>query len=239
MRIILLLILFSGLALTTRAQEVNPTELAQKVMDSMGGQKAWDKTRILSWNFFGARTLTWDKWTGDVRIDLADPSTVYLLNINTMKGRVQVKGQEITQPDSLAKLIEQGRSIWINDSYWLIMPFKLRDPGVKLTYLGKAMTEDQKEAYQIELTFTSVGVTPNNKYWVYISTETNLVTQWAYFANNQDTKPRFTLPWADYQTYGKILLSGERGPRDLTNIQVFSKVDATVFSSFSKPSILK
>lgn len=238
MRIILFISFLSWSCFTTHAQQVNPNELAQKVMDSMGGQKAWDKARILSWNFFGARTLTWDKWTGDVRIDMADASTVYLLNVNTLKGRVQIKGQEVTQTDSLAKLIQQGRNMWINDSYWLIMPFKLRDPGVKLTYLGKTQTEDQKEAHQLELTFESVGVTPNNKYWIYVSTETHLVTQWAYFANATDEKPRFTLPWADYQTYGKIKLSGERGPRDLTQIQVLTKVDPTVFTSFSKPSIL-
>lgn len=238
MRNILFTILFCWSTASLQAQNVNPADIAQKVMDSMGGQKAWDKTRILSWNFFGARTLTWDKWTGDVRIDMADNATVYLLNLNTSKGRVQMKGQEITQPDSLAKLIQQGRNMWINDAYWLIMPFKLRDPGVKLTYLGKTTTEDKKEAHQLELTFESVGVTPNNKYWVYVSTETNLVTQWSYFANYTDEKPRFTLPWADYQTYGKIKLSGERGPRDLTQIQVLPKVDPAVFTSFTKPSIL-
>lgn len=238
MRYILLAFLLLGATLTPQAQEVDPTELAKKVMNSLGGQKAWDQTRVLSWNFFGARTLTWDKWTGNVRIDMADKETVYLFNLNTLKGKVQMKGQEITQPDSLAKLITQGKNMWINDSYWLIMPYKLQDPGVKMTYLGKDKTEDQKEAYKIQLTFESVGVTPQNKYWIYISPETYLVTQWSYFANFQDEKPRFTLPWADYKTYGKIKLSGERGPRDLTQIQVLTKVEPSVFTSFSKPSIL-
>lgn len=238
MRSILFLLFFVSLATTAQSQEVDPKKLAQKVVESMGGQKAWDQTRILSWNFFGARTLTWDKWTGDVRIDLADKSTVYLININTLKGKIQIKGEEITQPDSVAKYVNQAKNIWINDSYWLIMPYKLQDPGVKMTYLGMEKTEDQQDAYKIQLTFESVGVTPQNKYWIYISPQSGLVIQWSYFANFQDEKPRFTLPWADYKTYGKIKLSGERGPRDLTNIQVLSKVDPAVFTSFSKPSFL-
>ena len=82
-----------------------------------------------------------------------------------------------------------------------------------MTYLGMEKTEDQQDAYKIQLTFESVGVTPQNKYWIYISPQSGLVIQWSYFANFQDEKPRFTLPWADYKTYGKIKLSGERGPR--------------------------
>ena len=61
----------------------------------------------------------WDKWTGDVKLDLdnlKNDQTV-LLNINTDKGRVMKNGQEITQPDSVAKYVKQGKSAWINDAY--------------------------------------------------------------------------------------------------------------------------
>ena len=44
--------------------------IADEVMAAMGGRKAWDETRHIAWNFFGARELVWDKWTGDVRIDI-------------------------------------------------------------------------------------------------------------------------------------------------------------------------
>jgi hypothetical protein len=31
-------------------------------------------------------------------------------------------------------LFEKG-SLWINDAYWLVMPWKLQDPGVTLSYV--------------------------------------------------------------------------------------------------------
>ncbi|MFB0947261.1 MAG: hypothetical protein QMB24_14115, partial [Spirosomataceae bacterium] len=77
---------------TETSENVNKTDendpravaIANKVMDAMGGTKAWNNARHLHWNFFGARTLVWDKWTGDVRIDVPAEKATYLLNINTM-----------------------------------------------------------------------------------------------------------------------------------------------------------
>ena len=43
--------------------------IADEVMEAMGGRKAYDNTRFISWNFFGARKHIWDKQTGDVRIE--------------------------------------------------------------------------------------------------------------------------------------------------------------------------
>ena len=63
-------------------------ELADSIMISMGGRENWDKTRYISWNFFGRRNLVWDKAEGNVRIESIPDSTIYLVNVNTGKGRV-------------------------------------------------------------------------------------------------------------------------------------------------------
>jgi hypothetical protein len=211
--------------------------LADEAMDAMGGRKNWDKTRYITWNFFGSRRLTWDKWTGDVRIDYLKNDQTTLLNVNTDKGRVMKNGQELTQPDSVAKYVKQGKSAWINDSYWLVMPYKLKDSGVTLKYMGMDKTEEGADAEKIQLTFDSVGDTPQNKYYVWISPESHMVTQWAYFAKAENEKPNFVLPWKNYKEHGKIMLSGDRGPRQITEIQVFDKLPKTVFESFEKPSL--
>lgn len=144
MKKLLFICILALLGQSLKAQETSDAkaiEIADKVMAAMGGKKAWDETRHITWNFFGARTLTWDKWTGNVRIDFPRDKSVILMNINTDTGKVFKYGAEQTAADSVKKYMKSGKGAWINDSYWLTMPFKLRDNGVTLKYLGEEKTE--------------------------------------------------------------------------------------------------
>jgi hypothetical protein len=208
-------------------------ELADSIMAAMGGRKNWDKTRFISWNFFGRRNLVWDKFEGNVRIESIPDSTIYLVNINNMKGRVQIKGQELTDPDSLQKMLARGKSIWINDSYWLVMPFKLKDSGVTLKYLGEDTLASGVKCNVLELTFENVGDTPENKYRVYVDVNDNLVKQWAYYKDASQDSPSQMWPWDNYKRYDNLLLSADRsdnkGPR---NVRVDEKLPAELFTEF-------
>ena len=206
--------------------------LADQAMQAMGGRKAWDETRYLTWNFFGRRILTWDKHTGDVRIESLPDSTTYLVNINTLQGKVRRQGVDETDPDTLQLLLNRAKSIWINDSYWLVMPFKLKDTGVTLKHLGQDTTLDGRSANLLQLTFENTGDTPQNKYLVYLDQESKLVTQWSFFRDAGQKEPDFTSPWTDYQRHGKILLSGGRGERQLTEIAVLDSLPPHIFTSF-------
>lgn len=219
--------------------DARAVQLADEVMNAMGGRKAWDNTRYIAWNFFGARKLVWDKWSGNVRVDNLSNDQTVILNINTDKGRVFRNGREETDADSVAKYVKQAKGAWINDSYWLVMPFKLKDSGVTLKYLGDDKTEDGKPADVLQLTFRGVGNTPDNKYKVWVDKGSRLVSQWAYFPKSTDEQPRFTLPWADYKRHGGILLSGERGQRDLTDIMVFTGLPGEVFTAFDRPDLTR
>ena len=210
--------------------DIKAIEIADEVMKAMGGREAWDNTRFIQWTFFGFRTLTWDKLEGRVRIEVPRDEAVYLVNVFTKEGKAWENGEEITDPDSLALRTTKAESIWINDSYWLVMPFKLKDSGVTLKHLGPASTA-AGAADLLELTFKEVGRTPNNKYHVWVDQETKLVNQWAFFTNADDPEPRFTMPWLDYQPHGEILLSGDRGERKLENIAVMTEMDDAVFQS--------
>ncbi|WP_394994324.1 hypothetical protein [Emticicia sp.] len=237
-----ILCLFISSIMRVQAQEASDPkaiEIADKVMQAMGGQKAWNETRHITWNFFGSRILTWDKWTGNVRIDFPRDNSVILMNINTDTGKVFKWGSEQTNADSLKKYMKSGKGAWINDSYWLTMPFKLRDNGVTLKYIGEAKTETGKDAYLLQMTFKEVGNTPNNMYKIYVDKESNLLTQWSYFPKSTDEKPGFTRPWTEYKPYGKIILSGERGDRDLTEIKVFEALPESIYTDFKKPNYTK
>jgi hypothetical protein len=87
------------------------------------------------------------------------------------------------------------------------------------------------------LTFENVGLTPQNKYLVYVDKQTHLVNQWAFYRNATDEKPGFVLPWGEYKSYDKLMLSGDRGERDLTDIKVFKKLPKSVYESFEKPTL--
>lgn len=211
--------------------------LYKGVLKAMGGKKNYDKTNIIKWTFFGSRTHTWDKLNNKVRIDYVKENTIILLNMNDQSGKVLKKGKEVSDAAELKMYLEEGRKAWINDSYWLVMPWKLMDPGVTLKYKGVKNTETGDPADVLEMTFDKVGVTPENKYLVFIDQKTHFISQWSHFQKAADEKPRFTMPWKDYKPFGKIMLSGSRGDRSLTDIAVFDILPETVFSSFDKPSL--
>lgn len=207
-------------------------ELADKVIEAHGGKESWNNTRYISWNFLGARDLVWDKYTGDVRIDFPSQNSTYLINIKADTGRVRIGDRELTKSDSLSKYIERGKQIWVNDSYWLVFPFKLKDPGVQLKYEGIDTTKNGLEAETISMTFEKVGFTPQNKYKVYINPETHMILQWDFYRNASDSAASFQNVWSDYQQYGDIMLASKRDERVLGDIKVSQEWDEGVFEEF-------
>lgn len=212
-------------------------DIADDVMEALGGRDAWDDTRYLTWKFFGRRTHVWNKQSGDLRYE--NDGTVVLMNLNTKTGRVWKDGQEVTDPAARKQAIHDAESAWINDSYWMFMPYKLKDTGVTLKYLGKGTTEAGETADVLELTFEDVGRTPENKYHVYVDEESRLVTQWDYYENASDPEPRFQIPWKDWTRHGEILLSASRGERGHENVAVLEDVPDAVFESPEPVNLLQ
>jgi hypothetical protein len=205
--------------------------LADRIMSAMGGREAWDKTRYIKWKFFGRRTLLWDKESAKVRIEIEQGNQVILLDLNQLTGKVFQQGIELTDPDSISFYLAKGERIWINDSYWLVMPYKLKDTGVTLTYVKEDKTQSGELSDVLKLTFENVGVSPDNAYWVWVSKEQDLIKQWSYFTHFTDSLPQFVSPWDDYEQFGQILLAQGRGSRTLTEVAVLTTVPQQTFIS--------
>lgn len=209
-------------------------EIARATLDTMGGEEAWNNTRYISWKFMGGRLHVWDKWSGNHRMEqqTSDGDTlVSLFNINTRNARIYRNGVEITDPEELANQKNRAFSSWNNDTYWLLMPYKMLDPGATLKYLGERAMQDGRMADVVQMTFEDVGVTPDNKYEVFVAKDTGLVEQWTYWRNAADAEPGFTLPWADWQQFGNIMLATNKG-RDLDwSIHVYDELPETVFTN--------
>lgn len=202
--------------------------IADATIAAMGGRTAWDNTRHITWRFFGNRLHVWDKFTGDHRFEAKDLTV--LSNLNDSTGRAWRDGVEITDPAELAEAISSAKGAWINDSYWLVMPYKLKDPGVTLKYIGVQEDPSGNRCDVLQLTFQEVGRTPDNKYHVFVDQESRLVSHWLFWRNFDDADARDLGPWTDWQRHGDILLASGRGKgRGHTGIAVFDKLPASVY----------
>lgn len=207
--------------------------LVAQMLDAMGGAQAWDDLKYVSWTFFGARHLVWDKVNHRVRIESPNNGSVYLVDLKKMTGRYAQNGEEVLNEAMLSKRIQKAKTIWINDMYWLFMPFKLYDEGVTVQYLRTDQTLQGATADVLELTFDQVGETPENKYEIYIDQSDHLIKQWDFFAEASQEEPSRQWPWDNYRDYQGLLLSAERsdetGP---SNVRVYETLDDAVFTSF-------
>lgn len=189
-----------------------PEQLADRVLDAMGGKKAWDDTRFLHFTFAGRRSHWWDRYTGRHRVEgktKEGKAFVVLENINTKEGTAYVDGQK-QEGEEATKLLELGYGTWVNDTYWLLMPYKLRDPGVHLALDGEE-TIDGTTYDKLALSFDHVGLTPGDHYWAYINRKTGLMDRWAFLL--EDAKPgEGPSPWAwqGWQKYGGVMLAPHR-----------------------------
>lgn len=213
-----------------------PKDRIERILDSlemaMGGRAAYEKAQVIEWSFFGYRKLIWDKAGKQVWIEYqqGQPLQIYY-DIKEDTAAVYLDGKSVNDVDSLLMFKTRARRIWINDSYWLVMPFKLRDPGVNISYSGVSSIDSviQEPCHILTVTFDdSVGVTPENKYEVFISLKDRLVKGWKYYNKVTDQEPSIYNPWRNYQNYRDVMFSDVRGfsaHEKLQNIKVYKKIE--------------
>jgi hypothetical protein len=228
------------------ASDPKAVAVADKVMDSLGGKDAWKKTHYIRFDFavdrdgktLVRRAHTWDKWTGRYRLEgqtkEGDP-TVVLMNVNTKEGTAYKKGNKLSGEEE-KKAVEDAYATWVNDTYWLLMPYKMKDPGVILALEGEEKKGD--EAWEkVRLSFDNVGLTPKDQYWAYVNRKTGLVDRWDYVLKGEK-KPPTTFEWKNWKKTGAIMLADDRvNPKDGTRIYfpVLSVPDNVPDSVFTTP----
>ena len=214
-------------AVTPTASDARAIAIADRVMLALGGEAAWNATRYLRFDFAvdrGGQTVmrrahVWDKWTGRYRVEGRDKDgrdVVVAMNLNTKEGQATVAGAAVAG-EELEKTLEAGYAWWVNDTYWLLMPYKMRDPGVVLTLVGTEKKGD--EAWdKVLLTFEGVGLTPKDRYWAFVNAKTSLVDRWEFVLKGEKTPP-VPFDWKGWRAYGRIQLADDRvNPEDGTRI---------------------
>ena len=183
----------------TPASDPRAVAIADQVMQALGGKPAWDKVTGLRWSFEvtvndtprTARHHAWNKQTGWYRVEgknRAGVPFVFIRNLNNDKeGRAWMDGKPIVG-DSLQKLMKRTMSVWINDAYWLLMPYKLLDPGVHLGYEGEV--HDSMGTFdRLSLSFDHVGLTPGDHYWVSVNRKNHRIERWDMMLEGQQPPP--------------------------------------------------
>jgi hypothetical protein len=214
-------------ALTPAGSDPKAVAVADRVMQALGGEAAWNATRYLRFDFAvdrGGKTVmrrghAWDKWTGRYRVEGKDKDgrdVVVAMNLNTKEGSATVGGRPLAG-EELKGALETGYAWWVNDAYWLVMPYKMRDPGVVLALAG---TEKKGEDAwdKVLLTFEGVGLTPKDRYWVFVNAKTSLVDRWEFVLKGEKTPP-VAFDWKGWKAHGRIQLADDRvSPKDGTRI---------------------
>ncbi len=236
-------LLIAGLSLAPQAALAQSTPTADSVLDhltqALGGKQAWDNTHYIRFNFLGRREHWWDKWTGRHRLEWDTKEkqhAVVLENVNTKEGSAWLDGKKV-EGDKAQDLIKNAYAAWVNDTYWLIEPYKLRDPGANVSYAGW-VSLNGKTYDKLAVSFGQVGLTPGDRYWVYVNRDTGLVDRWDYILQDMPKDgPPTSWRWEGWQKYGNIMLAPHRvqiggdHKLELTDIAVFDQLPDTVFTS--------
>jgi hypothetical protein len=172
--------------------------LVDKMIEAMGGSAAWQNARYLRFDWVieregqppGVVRHLWDRLEDRYRVEWQDrdgKQLVALFYVSTRTGTIYVNGEPARDEDA-QKYLDLAYGRFINDTYWLLMPWKLKDPGVNLRYVGPTQVDGQP--YQLlHASFEAVGLTPGDQYWAYINPKTHVMDRWAYFLESFEGTP--------------------------------------------------
>ena len=188
-------------------------ELVERVTEGLGGEEAWESARYFVFEFAGRRAHWWDRYTGRHRVEGTTPEGEEYVVLHDVHdeggaGRVWLDGAEVSG-ERAVELLGGAYAAWVNDTFWLIAPYKLRDPGVHLEAEGSRELDGVLHD-TLHLSFEGVGLTPGDQYWMFIHPETGLVERWEYVLESQEPPPT-AWKWLEWGEYGPgIMLSARR-----------------------------
>ncbi len=220
------------------------------LVTAMGGEGAWEKARQFQFDFVVVKegkevarfSHAWDRYTGDYRLRGVDkagaPYAVYF-NVNTKAGRAFVNGVAVEGAER-DKRLESAYERFINDTYWLLAPWKIFDPGVHLAFDGEKPCPGGGMCDVLRLSFENVGLTPRDVYWIWVARDGSRMIQWQYVLGGA-SEPPTTARWEDWRKLGGVLLSldkpitGEPFEIRFDNVAVAPVRDDALFRSPSGP----
>ena len=168
-----------------KAYNPNADKLAHNMLKAIK-HEAYKNTRYIDWSFKGKRFYKWDKIQHIVEVKWNDAKV--LLHPNDLtKSTVYLNNKEVSYNDNLVK---RALRFFNNDSFWLVAPHKLFEPGI----YRSIRIVDGKEALHVK--YSRGGTTPGDSY-VWILDENYLPTHYQMYLKKMK-KLGTTVTWEDW-----------------------------------------
>jgi hypothetical protein len=239
-----LTVVSAALAFAAAGEDPKALEIARTMMQAMGGQDAWMRAHFVRYDFrvnAGGKVAVdrahlWDKMTGRYRLETKTKDgkpAVTLFNVADKQGTAYVDGKKL-EGAAAAEALKSAYGTFINDMYWLAMPWKWTDAGVHLKSMGRK-TRGAEPYDVVELTFDHVGLTPGDRYNAWVSPKTHLMEHWDYTLQSGN---KGSWDW-EYTTTGGVKLASDHKSDDgksinMGDVRVSDSVDESLFTDPAK-----
>lgn len=150
---------------------IGTVDEAERITDLMFesiNKPAFDSINFIAWNYFKGHRFEWDKKNNQVKVWWDNNRVEF--SPDDLSGKAYVNEQEQTGEEA-SKLINKAWGYFANDSFWLIAPFKARDPGTVRSLV------ETEEGIGLMVTYMTGGVTPGDSY-VWMLDENYRPTAW-------------------------------------------------------------
>lgn len=212
----------SPAAFEVQKSDAKAIELADQVIAAAGGEAAWNKARFISWDqkiAIDDRALEghhdWDRWEGRHR-GVALMNGVEAVAVYEQFGSLAFAtfdGEQVSTAD-VPRLVNEAKKRLAIDAYMLLMPFKLKDPGVVLKYVGEKAEEATPDVATLEVIKVSfepgVGPMPGNVYYVNIKKADHLISSIELIEEGKTEEQRIGYRFEDWTEVAGLKLSLKR-----------------------------
>ncbi|MGI8821365.1 MAG: hypothetical protein ACR2ID_10945 [Chthoniobacterales bacterium] len=188
------LLLLAGSSFAADQSDAKAQQLAQDLWKASGGEN-WAKIVRLQFTFIVEEN--------GKQLASAEHDCDRVAGTDHVKWKGKEATVNVSAPPPQDENGKAAYARWVNDSYWLLAPLKVLDPGVKLTYEG-SKEMDGAACETLRMSFAQVGLTPSDQYVLYIDPQTKLLRSWDYIPNSETTMHG---TWENYQELAGLKLA--------------------------------
>ncbi|MDW3194776.1 MAG: hypothetical protein R8G66_20520 [Cytophagales bacterium] len=188
--------------------------LTDKMLNAINAD-AYEQLNYLEWTFRDGHHFSWNKKDNEVIVKWEDFEVQ--LNPDELTGEAKKNGVALVG-DTKQEAIQTAWAYFANDSFWLVAPYKVRDPGTERSVI------ETEEGPALLITYTSGGVTPGDSYLWYLD-ESGKPVAWEMWTSIIPVQGLRTT-WEDWKEYkGAWFAPNHQGPGPLAIPLTIHKIE--------------